>query len=409
MKRTHIAGHLVPGAAGRKLALIAFFVLAAIGLAVNAFAQNTDIQVRGLVDIVGTDVSGYRYLNTVNTNDSNFDALRTRVFVEGQRGQTSAYLQFLISPDSYNAFRFFGGYLMHRVFEDRNVFLEAGLVPLHDGIWASHTYSNKNPLIGIPMAQYWKTNVSYTMVPSDLDDLLSKRGQGQTGFVYADSNGVRGKPYASGPIVYDNCWNYGAFTLGTLGQFEYALGVTVGAPSAAVQGRDTNENLAVHAKLGYAFTPGLKVWGSVAHGAYFDRVVSDYLPAGKTANDYYQDLFIVSADWQWWRLAFLGEAYFNHFDTPVRADGLSNQSYYLQAVYSLLAGWDVALRYDTMVFEEVANSAGQRMTWDLNYQRWEGGVNYHMTRELLLKGVLQATGADGDWDFIPAVQASFTF
>lgn len=408
MKRSHDAMHLVPTPAGRRLAVAAFFTLALLGVALDAIAQSS-IQVRGLVDIVATDVRDDRYLNTVNTNDSNFDALRSRLFVEGQRGQTSVYLQFLVSPESYDEFRFFGGYLMHRVFEDRNVFLEAGLIPLHDGIWASHTYSNKNPLVGIPMAQYWKTTMHASMIPTDLDQLLSMRGQGQTGFVYADSNGVRGQKYSSAPIVYDNCWNYGAFSLGTLGRFEYALGVTLGAPAASVQGSDSNENLAWHAKVGYAFMPGLKLWLTGARGAYMDRVVAPYLPAGKTVNDYYQNLLIVSGDFQWWRLAMIGEVYFNHFDTPVREAGLSNESYYLQAVYSIVAGWDLAVRYDRMMFEEVPAGSGELVSWDENVERWEGGVGYHVTRDLFVKGVAQGTRGDGDWDVIPAVQASFSF
>ncbi|HEU4365068.1 MAG TPA: hypothetical protein VFT13_06335 [Candidatus Krumholzibacteria bacterium] len=408
MKRSHDAMHLVPTPAGRRLAAAAFFTLALLGVALDAIAQSS-IQVRGLVDIVATDVRDDRYLNTVNTNDSNFDALRSRLFVEGQRGQTSVYLQFLVSPESYDEFRFFGGYLMHRVFEDRNVFLEAGLIPLHDGIWASHTYSNKNPLVGIPMAQYWKTTMHAFMIPTDLDQLLSMRGRGQTGFVYADSNGVRGQKYSSAPIVYDNCWNYGAFSLGTLGRFEYALGVTLGAPAASVQGSDSNENLAWHAKVGYAFMPGLKLWLTGARGAYMDRVVAPYLPAGKTVNDYYQNLLIVSGDFQWWRLAMIGEVYFNHFDTPVREAGLSNDSYYLQAVYSIVAGWDLAVRYDRMMFEEVPAGSGELASWDENVERWEGGVGYHVTRDLFVKGVVQGTRGDGDWDVIPAVQASFSF
>ena len=408
MRRSHDAMHLVPTTTGRRIAAATFFVLAVVGVAVDALAQGS-LQMRGLVDIVATDVHDYRYLNTVNTNDSNFDALRSRLFVEGQRGQTSVFLQFLVSPESYDQFRFFGGYLMHRVLEERNVFLEAGLTPMHDGIWASHTYSNKNPLVGIPVAQYWKTSMHATMLPADLDQLLSMRGRGQTGFVYADSNGVRGKPYASAPIVYDNCWNYGAFTLGTLGQVEFALGVTLGAPAASVQGSDTNENLTWHAKVGYAFMPGLKLWLSGARGAYMDRVVAPYLPAGKTVNDYYQNLLIVSGDWQWWRLAVLGEMYFNHFDTPVRETGLSNESFYLQAVYSPLAGWDLAVRYDRMTFEQVPNSTGDVMSWDENLQRWEGGVGYHVTRDLLVKGVVQATQDDEEWEVIPALQASFSF
>jgi hypothetical protein len=321
------------------------------------------------------------------------------------------YLQFLVSPESYSAYRFFGGYVMHRPFSERNVFLEAGLIPVHDGIWASNTYSNKNPLIGIPMSNYWKTSLTAFSVPTSLDQLLSMRGQGQYNVAYKDSSGaVRGKYYAASPVLYDNCWNYGLYSLGTLGRVEFAAGVTLGSASASVQGSDSNENLAIHGKVGYAFTPGLKLWLSGTRGAYFDRVVSPYLPAGKTANDYYQNLFGVSGDYKVWQLWFMGEYWWNHWDTPVRSNGLDNQAYYLQAVYAFIPGWEAAVRYDAMRFNEVTNSLGQSVTWDAPVDRWETGINYHVSRELLVKGVAQFTRIDNtQWDLIPAVQASFSF
>jgi hypothetical protein len=402
---------MIPSRAGRRMALGALVLLALIAVVVNARAQTSSIQLRGLVDIVAGQDDDYRYFNTLNTYDSPFDGLRARLFVEGNRGNTSVYLQFLVSPESYSAYRFYGGYVMQRLFDERNLFLEAGLIPVHDGIWAATTYSNKNPLVGLPMSYYWKTTMSATSVPVDLDQLLSMRGKGQTGVNYADSTGaVRGKKYASSPILYDNCWNYGVYALGTLGRVEFAGGVTLGTASSAVQGSDTNENLAVHGKVGYAFTPGLHAWFSATRGAYFDRVVAPYLPPGKSANDYYQNLWGVSADWKVWKLWFMGEFWNNHWDTPVRDNGLDNQSYYGQMVYSFLAGWDASVRYDAMRFNQVTNSLGRDVTWDAPVDRWETGINYHVSRDLILKGVAQFTNVDNEeWELIPAIQASFSF
>ncbi|HET6463310.1 MAG TPA: hypothetical protein VFH33_05875 [Candidatus Krumholzibacteria bacterium] len=400
----------LPSTAGRRLALAAIATLAVLAFAVNALAEGS-VQVRGLIDIVAGDDREYRNYNTFNTNDTNFDGLRARLFVEGNRGATSVYLQFLVSPEGYNTYRFYGGYVMQRLFEDRNLFLEAGLIPVHDGIWATHTYSNKNPLIGIPMSQYWKTSLTAHSVPMNLDQVLAMRGRGQDGIAYRDSAGVvRGDYYSSQPILYDNCWNYGAYSMGTLGRVEFAAGVTLGSASASVQGADSNENLAVHGKVGYAFTPGLRMWLSVTRGAYFDRAVAPYLPAGKTVNDYYQNLYGVSGTWNVWLLSFMGEYWANHWDTPVRSNGLDNQAYYVQGVYSFIPGWDAAVRYDAMRFNKVTNSAGVDMTWDAPVDRWETGINYHVSRELVIKGVTQFTRVDNaEWDMIPAVQASFSF
>jgi hypothetical protein len=260
------------------------------------------------------------------------------------------------------------------------------------------------------MTYYWKTTLSNTMMPVDLDHMLSVRGQGQTRFTYSDSNGVRGKAYVTMPMLYDNCWNYGVYSLGSLGRFEFAVGATLGTTGAPVQGSDTNDNIAWHAKVGYAFTPGLSAWVSGARGAYLTRDVVPYLPAGKSVNDYYQNLLGLSVDWKVWRLALAGEAFYSHADTPVRADGLASVSYWAQGSAAVAAGWDVTLRYDALRFEEVESSLGEVLTWDLNVDRWEGGVGYHVSRDLVLKGVVQMTKLAGDdFELIPAVQSSFTF
>jgi hypothetical protein len=221
---------------------------------------------------------------------------------------------------------------------------------------------------------------------------------------------VRGQRYSSSPILYDNCWNYGLYTLGTLGKVEFAGGVTLGTASASVQGADTNENLAVHGKIGYQFTPGLKAWFSATSGAYFDRTVEPYLPAGTTANDYFQNLVGVSADYKFWHMWLMGEYWWNHWDTPVRSNGLDNESFYAQVVYSFLAGWDASVRYDAMRFSEVQRSDGVAVTWDAPVDRVEAGISYHVSRDLLLKGVGQLTNVDNtEWELVPAVQASFSF
>jgi len=409
MRRSTLTLSMLHTDAGRRVALCTFVVLALLGVAINAFGQSS-IQLRGLVDIVGSDLGDNRSLNTLNTRDSNFDALRARLFVEGQRGQTSVYLQFLVSPEGYDTYRFYGGYVMHQVMEDRNLFVEAGLIPVHDGIWAAQTYSNKNPLVGLPMMYYWKSTLPSYMMPVDLDQMLEKRGQGQTGVVYADSNGLRGDPYSTLPILYDNCWNYGLYSLGAMGRFEFAAGVTIGSSGSPVQGEDINENLTVHGKLGYAFTPGLKAWVSASRGAYLSDGVASYLPVGKTVNDYYNEVYGLSADWKVWRFGFTGETFYSHNDTPVRADGLAMSGHWAQMVYSIAAGWDFAFRFDAMRFEEVESSTGERMTWDLNVDRVETGVGYHVSRELQLKAVTQFTRMAGsDFEFVPAVQASFAF
>lgn len=392
-----------------KTVKILIFIIMCFGFD-NTYAQST-LQVRGLTDLVAQGDDDKLYLNQTFVNDSNFDALRARIFIEGGTERTNVFIQTLFSQRSFMPFRLYGAYLMHRVFEEREVFLEAGLIPVHDGVWAPNTYSNKNPLIGIPMGYYWKTTMSAYQMPVDIDQVVSMKGQGQAGFEYADSSGVRGRQRHSAPVIYDNCWNLGAYSIGVLNNFEYALGVTVGAPADPVQTTDTNENISVHAKMGYAITPGLQVHLSGAIGAYMSNDVAPYLPAGKTVNDYLQRLLIGSVQWQWRYLETVGEFIWNTFDTPVYSDPLHSTSFWVQGVYKFRPGWYVAVRYDDMRFMDVQTSAGVE-SWDQDIYRVESGIGYNVSRELITKFVIQQTNTGDGWqseNLVPAIQASFAF
>lgn len=393
---------IVPWAAALVLAM----------LSPTAGAQNS-VELGGIVDLVGTGEQDLSWLNSLNTGDGNFDPLRARLFVDGRRDNTALFLQFLLSGESRQPIRVFGAYLLHKVFQGESLYLEAGLIPSLNGIWASHTYSDENPLVGIPLSYYWKSTLPYHQMPNDLDDLLAHRGQGQFGINYADSTGVRGTAFrGSMPVLYDNCWNYGAYALGSLGRFDYAMGVTVGTPSAPVQSANINDSVAMNARLGYGLTPGLRLWVTGSYGAYLDQVVQPYLPAGKTVNDYHQSLLGLSADWKWNHLAVLGEVFYNRYATPLRPDGLRNGSGYIQGAYTLYPQWDIAVRYDALVFESVQGSTGEWMTWDQNIQRYEVGVMYRATRDLRVKAVVQDTdtGAGlGNQYVLPALQVAFRF
>ena len=248
-------------------------------------------------------------------------------------------------------------------------------------------------------------------MPVDIDQVVSMKGLGQTGFEYADSAGVRGRARHSAPVIYDNCWNLGAYSLGVVKNFEYAVGVTVGAPADPVQTTDTNNNLSVHGKAGYAITPGLQVHVSAAFGAYMSEDVAPYLPAGKSVNDYFQRLLVGSVQWQWQHFETVGEFMWNTFDTPVYSDPLRSTSLWVQGIYKFRPGWYAAVRYDDMRFMEVQTSTGGE-PWDQDIYRVETGIGYNVSRELLTKFVIQQTNTGNGWqseNLVPAIQASFAF
>jgi hypothetical protein len=350
-------------------------------------------------------------LRLVNANfggESDFDHLRGRLFLNGGNQRTQAFVQLKYSDNSEVAIH--GAYLVHRVLEAQAVYLEAGKIPLHDGIWAPNTYAQKNALVGIPLAYYYKSSLASGQVPVDLDQVLAMRGRGQVGVAYTETNG---DPRGSGPgmpMLYDNCWNYGAYVLGSGSRFDYAVGATIGTPGAPVVGGDTNDNITWHVRLGVQPFLGLQVHASFARGAFMAASTRQWLPVGKTENDYYQTLWIGSLEWEWRYLTMRSEVMRNHLDTPVRDAGLGSIGWYVEGQYAFFAGWYVAARFDELQYDQVENSVGQSVSWDDRVRRAEFGGGYRITRELRAKVVGQwtRTALIGS-EIQPAVQLTFSF
>ncbi len=292
------------------------------------------------------------------------------------------------------------------------MYLEVGKIPVHEGTWASRTYSDKNPLMGVPLAYYCKSTLPFRQVPRDLDQLVAQRGRGQSGVNYTNLDGTpRGTAWASLPILYDNCWDYGAFLLGAGARYDYAFGVSTGSTGAPVPGPDTNGSLGLHARLGFAPTAALKLHVSFARGAYLFDEVQAFLPVNARARDYAQTVVGGSVEWGWRHLTINSEVFHNQFETPVRSGGLGSVAGYFESVYTVSPGWYVAGRFDAMRFASVTTSSGTQ-TWDENVQRLEGGVGYHASRDLLLKAVGQVYERGNDWQWkglLPALQMSFRY
>jgi hypothetical protein len=381
-------------------------------LAANPAGAQTDLRVRGLVDLVGAGHDADLVLNRTMLQTTNFDVLRARVFLEGGTERTRAYVQALFTDAGLEPFLLYGAYVQHKLWEEREFYLEAGKIPVHLGTWAPRTYSNRNPLIGVPLAYYYRSTLPFRMMPRDLDHLLAARGRGQSGVVYTNLDGSpRGAQWGLMPMLYDSCWDYGAFLIGASHDFDAAVGLTFGPPGAPAMGPETNGSVALNVRLGWAPVPALALHVSFARGAYLTRDVAAWVPAGTHVEDYAQTLWASSLRWDRRHVQVFAEAFFSHAETPLRDAGLRSLSYYLEGRYRFGAGWYAAARWDEMRFEEVESASGP-VTWDQNVRRLEAGFGYHVNRELLLKAVAQVndTGAGLDFDrMLPAVQTSFAF
>ncbi len=357
-----------------------------------------ELELRGLTDAVLSNDDDIRYLNSLRSGDTVSDPFRTRLFAEGGPENTRAFVQIILNDASQARVRIFGAYLMHQPISTREFYVQLGKIPTPQGTWGPRTYANKNPLVGTPLAYHWQTSLPVSQMPESLQDLADHRGQGQRGLEYDSGDGIRGERGAGSLLLYDNCWNDGLSVLGIQNGIEYQFAATLGAPGNPVNGVDKNDELALHARLGYAPIPEISVRLSWGHGAYLNRSVEPYLPLGSSVNDYKQQIWVLSTELSRGHFILHAEAFRNTFETPLASSALTSWSTYAELSWRFATRWNGAARFDTLRFGSIDTSTG-RASWDEDINRWEAGIRFEPSRGLQLKAVVQWT--DVGQGFVP--------
>jgi hypothetical protein len=359
-------------------------------------AHGADVNLRLLADLVLSGDEDLHDLNRMRTGDSYADFMHARVFLDAGSDRTAFFLQLVMSDVAEQPVRIFGAYLQHQILESREIYVQAGKIPTPQGTWGPRTYADRNPLVGVPFAYFWQSGLPVISVPPTLDDLV------------ASSDGAT--TYGA-LMLYDNCWHEGVSLLGAHGPLSWTLAASRGAPGNPVAGESKNDDIAVHARVGFSPIPEIQAAFSWGQGAYLNRDAAADLAPGQSVNDYDQNIIVGSLKLARGYFEFNGEYFWNHYETPLRADGLHSWSIYGDLEWNFAAGWHAAVRYDTMRFEVVDTIDGPQ-SWDTDLQRLEGGIAYHVNRDFLLKAVLQANdvgeGFSGD-TLLPMLQAVVAF
>lgn len=360
----------------------------AAGLAILAAAGRAEAtggveaRVHGLLDVVLAGKSEAFDLNTEWLGDTRFDAYAARIFVDGSvTDRIQVYTQLL--ADEVVGVRAMGAYAMFDPWEGRDVHVIAGLIPYLVGTMDARAYSDKNPLIGMPLVYQHQTSLRWDQIPANRDELLSQAGAGYRGVSYGG-----GWSYPGMPVVYQHWWDFGAGVIGSARPLEFALGIENGTPSWPDPTRDTNEGKALQGRIGLTPSPAIRLGLSGAYGPYLVDNVRPALAPGRRAEDYNQILTMVDAEWSGGHFEVRGEGYRNTWQTPTVGD-LTVSGVYGEAKVTLPAGFYVAGRYEIMRFDEIRDSAGASKPWDTNWDRGEAGLGYRVARGVLAKAVYQ--------------------
>lgn len=351
--------------------------------------DRPEIRIRGLLDLAAAPNNDAVALNQLNAGGTPFDPYRARLFVEGKPSpHFDVFTQLHLSEQS--GVLIYGAYATWTPWLDRDLHVQAGKIPNPIGTHPPRTYSDKNPLMGMPLMYQYHTSFRGDIPVPDVDALLSEAGRGQYGVNYMPGDGG----WRGMPIVYDFCWDVGIVALGSVRPLEFAVGVTNGTPSSSQPGRDNNGDKSIMGRLGIAPVPSLRLGVSASTGAYVPDALEPALPVGASAERYDQTLFMADAEWTWDRYELRGEAIRNTWETPNLGD-LELSGYYVEGKVAFAAGAWLAARYDQLLFDDVTPTVGPARPWDDDVTRFEGGLGYRFDRHVIGKVVYQSTKLDG--------------
>jgi hypothetical protein len=281
-----------------------------------------------------------------------------------------------------------------RPWRDTALDIQAGLIPPVFGAFSRRAYGTDNPLIGFPLGYQYVTTLRPDALPASADELLRKRGSGWR-VLYSIGNPApdHGVPLADG-LRYPA----GVEVHAGGGRVEAAVAVTTGSLSVPAT-LDVGWSPQVSARFAVRPITGLVLGGSLSHGQFLTRALTDTLAAtggsgsdGQTAAgfdaEYSRGHLIVRAEGiaSWWRLPRSAPPY---LEGPLRAFAFD-----VEGRYRILPGLYVAIRADRLDFSEVCGTASC-LPWDAPVRRIEAGGGYSIRRNIVVKGAYQYNWREG--------------
>ena len=351
-----------------------------------ANAENP-LETHLLVDLAARNTSARNISNLTFFGQSNFDALRVRLFLEKKvSDRVEVFTQFL--SNNATSHRVYGAYVR---IKSGNPWgnLEAGLTRIPFGTWGPRTYSDKNPLVGIPLGYSYHTAliVYRYALQKNPSELLSYRGRGgDPSPTYGISSGL--------PLIYDNCWSSGLLLFGGNGKWEYMAGALAGSLSnPSIELKRSRPQASGH--IGFSPTLGLTLGSSFAYGPYLTNANEKDIPTGAKINEYSQTAFGWDLNFERGKFTSYAEAMYNRWTHPYIPEPLDAYTWYLEGTYKFATQFFFAARYDRMEFSRIADPSGGESVWDFPLYRVETGLGYRLDKNVTFKLVGQLTRYPG--------------
>jgi hypothetical protein len=299
-----------------------------------------------------------------------------------------------VRSDNLDAPRVYALYLRLRPWQERELDLQAGLVPTVFGSYPRRRYGYDNPLPSLPLAYQYLTSLREDALPANAEQVVAQRGRGWlVRYPIGSSEAAPGLPLVAGER-----WDAGVQLRVGREPVSLALALTQGT-LCYPQVRDDNEGKQLSGRLEWRPLAGLVAGLSGASGEFVADQAQEALPASASHGPYRQQAAGVDLEWSrghwivrgeavWsrWRLPAVDET---HIESPLDALGA-----YLETRLKLRPGLYLAGRAERLSFSEIATVAGGS-EWEARVTRFELGGGFVPARHVLLKASWQHNRRDG--------------
>ena len=288
----------------------------------------------------------------------------------------------------------YGLYLRVRPWADRDLDFQVGRIPPVFGAFPRRGYGSDNPLIGLPQAYQYLTNIRADALPATADDMVRMRGEGWL-VRYPLGNRV---PAAGVPLVASLHWDTGVQVRIGTEPIQVSAAVTQGTVGNP-RFEDDNDGKQLAGRVAWTPVPGLILGASGAQGEYVARTAQAVLSPELAASTYRQQAWGADAEYSRDHWLLRSEAIWSHWDMPaVRApliqSPLHSRSLMVEGRYKIVPGVWVAARFDDLWFSDIEGTAGTA-TWDAPVRRLEIGAGFAVHRYVHLKAAWQRNRRDG--------------
>jgi adenylate cyclase len=262
-------------------------------------------------------------------------------------------------------------FLHHRIGTPAGLAAQAGKFVSPVGMYPLRHRTPADPFIRPPLAHDHRTIVSPSAVPAAIDGFLSWKDEPLP-------TRRRGAP-----VVWAVPYPIGALLEGRFLGADFRAGVINSAPSSSPRewtrlGGDALPSFI--ANLGYQVRPELRLGVSYSVGGYYEPGMEEALPAGTTRRDFVQELWNGNLAFSRGRVEAHAEVFVNRWEVPNLQETPRDVAYYIEGKLRLVPGTYIASRYNTIRFNEMTRSGGEREPWDHDMDRWQLAAGYRLTR-----------------------------